>query len=130
MFAIAASGTCPNWSLYGVPANFARLASFRAASQLLDAHPDNAPLVLNLGTASGIDIESRDGEITAEVFASVDPKNNNKLEHDVARVAESDARFRYVFYLWPIESNHVAELEERGVCVCWLPLADALTRGS
>jgi hypothetical protein len=80
---------------------FTYIASARAARWLFENHPDLGPLRLNLGTAGGTDVESIDGSIAAETFASVDPRNNRKLEEDVAKVARTSAIHKYVFYICP-----------------------------
>jgi len=86
-------------------------ASFQAAAWLLDKHPNRAPLILNLGTASGTDIESRDGYLAAEVFAAVDPRNNRKLGNDIARLKLRDVPLKYVFYLSPTTAGSQDEFE-------------------
>lgn len=80
---------------------FTYLASLDGATYLLERHPDHAPFVLNLGTRSGYDIESEDGQVVAEVFAAVRPGNNNKLVKDSKRVHNADARHKYVFFMTP-----------------------------
>lgn len=80
---------------------FTYLASARAARLLLQLHPKAAPFRLNLGTASGADIESVDGSVVAETFASVDPQNNRKLATDIEKVKRTNARHKYVFYISP-----------------------------
>lgn len=83
---------------------FTYLASFLGAAWLFNAHPKISSLTLNLGTASGWDIETEDqGGIIAEVFASVRPSNNNKLNSDISRLQKfgADAAHRYVFFLCP-----------------------------
>ena len=87
---------------------FTYFASIRAARWLLKHHPSAAPFKLNLGTVGGTDIESLDGSVAAETFASVDPKNNSKLEKDIAKVASTSAKYKYVFYICP--SHPIAEL--------------------
>jgi len=58
---------------------FTYFASFKAAGYLFDRHKGIDSLTLNLGTRSGLDIESSfDGGIAAEVFAAVHPNNNNR----------------------------------------------------
>lgn len=81
---------------------FTYLASFKAASILFERHPGLASLTLNLGTKFGSDIESDfDGGIAAEVFAAVNPKNNNKLQKDIKKVSALNAVHKYVFFLCP-----------------------------
>ena len=61
------------------------------------------PLILNLGTSKGLDIESPqcDG-IGAEVFAAVNPNNNNKLKNDCEKIsARSGITHKYVFFMCP-----------------------------
>ncbi|MEI8173182.1 MAG: hypothetical protein WCH07_06835 [Deltaproteobacteria bacterium] len=80
---------------------FTYLASLRAARWIFVHHPDAGILHLNLGTAAGSDIEALDGSLAAETFASVDPRNNNKLQSDVRKVAQTLAKHKYVFFLCP-----------------------------
>jgi hypothetical protein len=81
---------------------FTYLASFQGAEFLFSRHPDIPSLQLNLGTSSGFDIESDEsGGLVAEVFAAVTPKNNQKLTKDCKRVAESQAKHRYVLFMSP-----------------------------
>jgi len=86
---------------------FTYLASARAARWLFQRHPDAAPFRLNLGTAGGTDIESCDGSVAAETFASVDPRNNRKLVGDIEKVSRTHAKHKYVFYICP--KHDVAE---------------------
>ncbi len=80
---------------------FTYLASVQATRWLFKYHPDAAPFRLNLGAAGGTDIESIDGSIAAETFASVDPTNNRKLEKDIDKVGCTTAEHKYVFYICP-----------------------------
>lgn len=81
---------------------FTYLASLKAAEYLLNHHPDLKSLTLNLGTQSGWDIETTEsGNLVAEVFASVHPGNNRKLEKDIQKVATAKAKHRYVFFMCP-----------------------------
>jgi hypothetical protein len=80
---------------------FTYLASLRAARWIWANHPDAFPLHLNLGTASGFDIESADGSVVAETFATVSPSNNRKLARDVEKLARAQHSNRYVFYICP-----------------------------
>ncbi|MCB1636582.1 MAG: hypothetical protein KDI51_18485 [Xanthomonadales bacterium] len=80
---------------------FTYMASALAVRTLLALHPEEAPFTLNLGTTAGLDIESMSGAIAAEVFAAVNPRNNRKLAKDIAKVAASSAREKYVFFMCP-----------------------------
>jgi len=80
---------------------FTCLASVRAVAWLLSRHPESAPFRLNLGTASGSDIEALDGSVAAETFAAVTPTNNDKLRSDIRKVSLTSARLKYVFYICP-----------------------------
>ncbi len=80
---------------------FTCLASLRAAAWILSRHPESGPLRLNLGTASGSDIEAIDGSLAAETFAAVTPRNNDKLRGDIRKVSLTTARLKYVFYICP-----------------------------
>lgn len=96
---------------------FTYKAAFLAADWLLANHADHAPLILNLGTAGGTDAASEDGEIAAEVFATVDPRNNRKLQKDIERLRELGARYKYVLYLSPTTGGKPEEYEDGGVLV-------------
>jgi|ERR1041385_429204 hypothetical protein len=87
---------------------FTYLATIAATRWLLLHHPQNAPFVLNLGTRSGTDVSSQDGQIAAETFAATDPDSNDKLRKDLAKVAESEASIKYVFYLSPVPARRLA----------------------
>jgi len=80
---------------------FTYLASFAAAEEISRRHPSALPIRLNLGTASGSDLESPSAGVAAEVFAAVNRHNNRKLEKDIERVAGTTARHKYVFYYCP-----------------------------
>ena len=63
--------------------------------------PLPAAFAINLGTASGTDIESVAPKVVAaEVFAAVHPSNNRKLAKDLKKLALEcpDADARYVFF--------------------------------
>ena len=77
------------------------LVTLKALPFLFERHPSSGGFRLNLGTASGTDIESViPGVVAAEVFAAVHPKNNRKLEKDLKKLALecASAQFRYVFF--------------------------------
>jgi hypothetical protein len=80
---------------------FTYLASAKAVQQLLELHPTLAPFTVNLGTSPGSDIESACGSLAAEVFAAVNTSNNRKLARDRAKVSQTKARFKYVFFMCP-----------------------------
>ena len=82
---------------------FTYLASFLAAEYLLKKYPLSMPLILNLGASKGLDIESPQcGGIGAEVFAAVNPNNNNKLKNDCEKIsARSGITHKYVFFMCP-----------------------------
>lgn len=75
---------------------FTYLASIDGARWLLREYPECAPLVLNLGTQSGFDIESSCGRFVAETFAATDPKSNDKLRKDLAKLRIARAQHRFV----------------------------------
>lgn len=81
---------------------FTYLASFKGAEYIFAHHKKVKSLTLNLGTSSGTDIEANeDGGVVAEVFASVNPSNNQKLKNDINRISLVDAKHRYVFFISP-----------------------------
>jgi len=84
--------------------SFTYLATVGGARWLLSEHVSNAPFRLNLGTAPGPDIVSADNDVVAEVFAATRPDSNDKLRKDVAKVRAFPAKYRYVFYLSPLDA--------------------------
>lgn len=94
---------------------FTALVSFKAIMWLWERYP-NACFNLNLGTAAGFDIESYGNDaspIRAEVFATVDWRNNNKLKKDIARLFEMDdaATYnKYVFFAQPTDPALQAQI--------------------
>lgn len=80
---------------------FTYLVSLNATKQLLKVHPGEAPFIMNLGTAPGPDIISENNVVSAEVFSSANPKNNDKLLNDAERVQKTDSKYKYVFYHSP-----------------------------
>jgi len=101
--------------------SFTYIASVKAVKTLLTLHPDLVPFTLNLGTQSGSDIESgQGGGVAAEVFAAVRPSNNNKLQKDIAKVALTDAQYKYVFFMAPgFEEGRRRELESNTQVLVW-----------
>jgi hypothetical protein len=80
---------------------FTYLASLAGTRFLFREFPAHAPYKLNLGPTAGPDIISSDGQIAAEVFAAVDPENNQKLSADIEKVRSYGAVYRFVFYYCP-----------------------------
>lgn len=96
---------------------FTYLASAKALELLLKLHPERAPFTVNLGTSAGSDIESRSGGgLAAEVFAAVNTSNNRKLAKDLAKVGQTDAQLKFVFFMCPgYEQGRQSKLERGGV---------------
>lgn len=85
---------------------FTYLTSLMAAEYLLEMHPEYAPYILNLGTAPGYDVVSKDEVVIAETFSAVSPISNEKLKKDCIRVsAQTGALHKYVFYYSPNKCN-------------------------
>lgn len=81
---------------------FTYLASFKGAEFIFSKHVDVKSLTLNLGTSKGTDIETDDGGgVVAEVFASVKPSSNSKLQDDIQRICFKEAKHKYVFFISP-----------------------------
>ena len=84
---------------------FTYLATIQGARWLLEHHAEHAPYLLNLGTASGFDICSVDGDVVAETFAVTHPDSNQKLAKDIAKVQRATGLHKFVFYLSPVEAR-------------------------
>ena len=78
---------------------FTYLATIGGARWIISNHPDCQPLVLNLGTASGFDIQSQCGRFVAETFAVTHPRSNDKLRKDISKIQQVAADHRFVFYI-------------------------------
>ena len=74
-------------------------------------------LSLNLGIVSGTDIESsHNGGIAAEVFAATNPRSNQKLQKDIAKVQGVTASHKYVFFMCPnIETGKYKANNSQGI---------------
>ena len=98
---------------------FTYYASIKAAQELMRRYP-NTHIRMNLGTASGSDIEATDGSFVCEVFSAVNTKNNRKLEKDIEKVKLSACKDKYIFYLVPHEDPR--EYERDGINIVSLGL--------
>ena len=78
---------------------FTYMTSLIAVKYLIEKYPQYTPYTLNLGTASGYDITSKNQEIVAETFAVTNAKSNDKIRKDVIRMSNvHNAIMRFVFY--------------------------------
>lgn len=97
-------------------------AAFEAVRLLMELHPEEPGFLLAPGAhmALPLDIMSEEaGRVGAEVFAAVHPRNNRKLDKDLAKMAERDEMHRYVIFAspkYPEKARH-PELELDGVQV-------------
>ena len=99
---------------------FTYLASFKGAEYIFAKHDDVKSLTLNLGTSKGTDIETVDGDgVVAEVFASVDPTNNSKIQKDIKRIRLNSAKHKYVFFISPKTDSGIynSKWDDDGVTV-------------
>lgn len=96
---------------------FTYLATAKALKLLFELHPERAPFTVNLGTSSGSDIESEQS-LAAEVFAAVNTSNNRKLAKDLAKVGQTPAELKFVFFMCPgYEQGRQNKLERAGIQV-------------
>ena len=96
---------------------FAYLVSLRGVAHLLARHPEHAPYRLTFGAHPGPDIGSVDGAVAAEVSAAISPRNNTQIASDIAKMRESDAEHRYVFYYAEEDAGTVRDPEVNVVAV-------------
>lgn len=92
--------------LDGKPKNFIEvmnqaysdLVVLYAVENLLEKYPDKQ-FELHMGALNGTDVESIDGSVIAECFATVTAFNNRKLQKDCEKLKEYDAAIdRYIFF--------------------------------
>ena len=83
---------------------FTYLVSIEAVIYLMKIYPEMS-FTLNLGTASGYDIESADKTVIAETFSATSPKSNGKLKKDIIRLnANDNALHKYSCYYSAVDS--------------------------
>ncbi len=98
------------------------LAALAATRELLLLHPDAGGFHLAPGAhaAQPLDVMSvAPGLVGAETFAAVHPANNRKLAMDLAKLAGSAEKFRYVFFISPayLGTQRLPDLERDGIQV-------------
>lgn len=82
------------------------LVSLKAAKYIFEQLDFQGELNLNLGTASGFDIEARDGSIVGEVFAATSISSNQKLKKDIGRLKGLDTPAKkYIFFYTPVNEE-------------------------
>lgn len=75
-----------------------------AARRLLELHPEAGGYRLAPGAHAALELDIMSesaGLVGAETFATVDPRNNCKLEQDLRKLAVRTERHRYVFFMSP-----------------------------
>ena len=80
------------------------VVALAAARHLLEMHPEAGGYVLAPGAHAAIELDimsEAPGLVGAETFAAVDPKNNNKLETDLLKLAARTEDHRYLFFMSP-----------------------------
>lgn len=93
-----------------------------AVRELLRLHPDAGGYKIAPGAhmALPLDVMSESPDLVgAETFAAVHPKNNKKLDRDVAKLATRAERHRYVFFMSPTfpGTERLPQFERDGVQV-------------
>ena len=82
--------------------SFHALAVFAGAEFIFNEFQDCGKLRLSPLTASGLDIQSIDTNlVAAEVFTTVNPKYNGKLEGDAKELCNKPCQKRFVFFYSP-----------------------------
>lgn len=80
------------------------VVALAATRHLLELHPEADGYVLAPGAHAAIDLDIMSevpGLVGAETFAVVDPRNNDKLEQDLKKLAVRTERHRYIFFMSP-----------------------------
>jgi hypothetical protein len=90
-----------------------------AARQLLTLHPDVGGFRLAPGAHASIALDvmsEAEGQVGAETFAAVSPRNNGKLAADLAKMAQRREVYRYVFFSSPKypDTRRLPQLELAG----------------
>ncbi|ARE84282.1 hypothetical protein ROSMUCSMR3_02815 [Roseovarius mucosus] len=98
------------------------IVALEGARLLFDLHPGEPGYVIAPGAymSHPLDIMSiNEGQVGAETFAAVDPRNNNKLKKDLVKLSTRTEGSRYVFFSSPRypETKRRIELETNGIHV-------------
>jgi len=93
-----------------------------ATRQLLALHPNVGGFRLAPGAHASIPLDimsEAEGQVGAETFAAVSPRNNGKLAADRAKLALRSEKHRYVFFMSPQFPNaeRLPQFERDGVQV-------------
>src|SRR5579862_2684890 len=80
---------------------FTILATLRAARVLMRLHLDVRRLRLAVGAIGGTDITDEIETLAAEVFVDTSLHGNQRFNKDMARLDESTAAHRYLFFAVP-----------------------------
>ncbi len=93
---------------------FTYLVSIESVKYLLNLHPEAAPYTMNLGTQSGYDIISSNGDIIAEVFSATTPTSNDKINKDCKKLISNEtALFKYIFFYCPQNSKSLNYYQQK-----------------
>lgn len=98
------------------------LVALAAVRQLLVLHPQAGGFLIAPGAhaAQPLDVMSVvEGLVGAETFAAVDPRNNQKLAKDLAKLTDRPEAHRYVFFASPLfaGTTRLTQFERAGVQV-------------
>lgn len=98
------------------------VVALAAARQLLALHPRVGGFRLAPGAHASIPLDimsEAEGQVGAETFAVVSPRNNGKLKADLAKLAQRPEIHRYVFFMSPQFPNaeRLPQFEREGVQV-------------
>jgi hypothetical protein len=101
---------------------FTYAVALAAARKLLELHPEAGGFHLAPGAHASLplDIMSEvEGLVGAETFAAVTPRNNGKLNGDLAKLATRPEAHRYVFFASPVfpGTQRLHKLERSGIQV-------------
>lgn len=76
---------------------YSDLVVLAAAHDLIDRYPGKT-FKLQLGSSSGFDVQSTDGEVAAECFAVTSISSNDKLNKDCKKLMSSGIEHKYIFF--------------------------------
>ncbi len=93
-----------------------------AAKQLLLLHPTVGGFRLAPGAHASLELDIMSvepGQVGAEIFAAVTPRNNGKLAADLAKLGPRPERHKYVFFMSPLFPGNARrpQFEKDGVQV-------------
>ena len=87
---------------------YSDLVVLTGIADLLEKFPKKQ-FQLNMGSASGYDIASTDGQVVAECFAVTSVTSNDKFNKDCKKLMKASAEYKFLYFYTYSDSDKVIE---------------------